>query len=809
MNSLWRDVRYGVRTLLQRPGFAAAAVLTLTLGIGANAAIFSVVNGVLLRSLPYPDPDRVVLLWEAGDGVRNNNISHLNFTDWRERQQSFESISAYLGRWGGPETIIGGSEPVRAYAVSVYRDFFTVLGVAPAVGRTFSPEESRLGTMPVAVVSYGFWQRLLGGDPHLTTKMLTIAGMSFNVIGVMPPGFSFPHDTDVWVSKEQLFQDTSSRSSHNYIGIARLKPNMTREQAQAEMTAMARRLAEEYPDDRNHNDVTVVTIKDQLTGSIRPALLVLMAVVGVVLLIACANVANLMLARALGRQKEIAIRTALGAGRWNIVRQLLTESLLLALTGGALGLLLANWIVSALIAVGPTTIPRLNEITVDGPTLAFTLGVSLVTSLLFGVVPALRVSKPDLNETLKEGGRATGGSSGLVRSALVVAEVALTLVLLVGAGLLVKSLWRVLEVNPGFNPSGVLTMQMTLPESEYSDAPRKIAFYRQLFERIRSLPGVESAGMINNLPMGGVDINGAFGIAGRPLEQSGYASFRVASPDYFRAMNIPLIRGRLFTEADHESAEPVAIISQRVAETVFRTEDPIGQRVLSTNDATSRGDFNQPDRWPRIVGIVGDVKHFGLESRDSADLYVCYMQRPRRISGMTVVVRARDEATTLAASLRQEVKAIDKNLPVSVAAMDQVFARTTATRRFNAILVGVFAALALVLSMIGLYGVMSYAVSQSTREIGIRLALGAQTGDILKLVIGNGMILSVIGVVIGLIGAFALTRLMVGLLYGVTATDALTFVVVSLLLVIVALMACYIPARRAMKVDPMVALRYE
>jgi putative ABC transport system permease protein len=352
-------------------------------------------------------------------------------------------------------------------------------------------------------------------------------------------------------------------------------------------------------------------------------------------------------------------------------------------------------------------------------------------------------------------------------------------------------------------------MQMTLPESEYSDAPRKIAFYRQLFERIRSLPGVESAGMINNLPMGGVDINGAFGIAGRPLEQSGYASFRVASPDYFRAMNIPLIRGRLFTEADHESAEPVAIISQRVAETVFRTEDPIGQRVLSTNDATSRGDFNQPDRWPRIVGIVGDVKHFGLESRDSADLYVCYMQRPRRISGMTVVVRARDEATTLAASLRQEVKAIDKNLPVSVAAMDQVFARTTATRRFNAILVGVFAALALVLSMIGLYGVMSYAVSQSTREIGIRLALGAQTGDILKLVIGNGMILSVIGVVIGLIGAFALTRLMVGLLYGVTATDALTFVVVSLLLVIVALMACYIPARRAMKVDPMVALRYE
>jgi putative ABC transport system permease protein len=385
----------------------------------------------------------------------------------------------------------------------------------------------------------------------------------------------------------------------------------------------------------------------------------------------------------------------------------------------------------------------------------------------------------------------------------------LTLVLLVGAGLLVKSLWRVLEVNPGFNPSGVLTMQASLPQSEYGDAPRKIAFYRQLFERIRSLPGVESAGMINNLPMGGVDINGAFGIAGRPPEQAGYASFRVVSPEYFRAMNIPLIRGRYFTEQDHESAEPVAIISRRVAETSFRGEDPIGQRVLSTNDASSLEEFSQFDRWPRIVGIVGDVKHFGLESRDSADLYVCYMQRPRRTGEMTLIVRAKGEPTNLTVALRQEVKAVDKNLPVSVAAMEQVFARTTANRRFNAILLSVFAALALSLAVIGLYGVMSYAVSQSTREIGIRLALGAQAGDILKLVVGHGMILSVIGLAIGLAGAFALTRLMAGLLYGVTATDSLTFAGVSLLLVIVALIACYLPARRAMKVDPMVALRYE
>jgi len=608
MQTLLQDLRYAARMLVKKPGFTLIAVATLAIGIGANAAIFSVVNGVLLRSLPYPRADELVMLWQANKTVSNNPVSHLNFVDWRSQQHSFAAISAYSGRWGGQETIIGGNEPERAYVVSVYRDFFEVLGVAPIVGRTFAPEESQPGTTPVVVVSRGFWERQLGHVSDLSNKKLTIAGISFNVIGVMPAGFSFPRDTDVWASKEQLFNDDSARSSHNFIGIARLQSGVTREQAQAEMTAIANRIVEQDPSDKNYPDAAVVSLKDQLTGSIRPALLLLLAAVGCVLLIACANVGNLMLARALGRQREMSIRTALGAGRGRIVRQLLTESLLLALVGGAVGLLLAYWLVLALIALGPTAIPRLHEISVDSRTLGFTLAISLLTSVIFGLVPALRAAKPDLSGMLKEGGRNVSTASGFVRSTLVVAEVSLTLVILVGAGLLVKSLWRVLEVNPGFNPEGVLTMQLSLPQSEYGDSKRKISFYEQLLERMRSVPGVQSTGMVNDLPMGGVDINGALLISGRPLDQAGYASFRVVSPDYFRALNIPLVRGRYFSEQDNESAEPVALISRRVAETSFANEDPIGKRVISTNDMSSHEEVNHVEKWPKIIGIVGDTR---------------------------------------------------------------------------------------------------------------------------------------------------------------------------------------------------------
>ena len=808
MGTLLQDMRYGLRMLWQRPGFTLVAALTLALGIGANTAIFSVVNGVLLRSLPYFEPDRLVVLWQASDRNPNIHVSHLNLVDWREQSRSFESFSAYSGRWGGKMTVTGGNEPERAFAVAVYQDFFKVLGVAPLVGRTFSTEDHRAGATPSVVVSYAFWQRRLSGDADLTNKTLNLGDASFNVIGVMPQNFSFPSDTDLWLAKEQLGSDTSTRSSHNFVGIARLKPDVTLEQAQTEMSAIAARLAEQYPEDNRGMGARVVSLQDQLVGSVRPALLVLLAAVGFVLLIACANVSNLLLARALGRQKEIAVRTALGASPWRIVRQLLTESLLLSLMGGALGLLLADWLMGPLVALSPESLPRLGEIGIDGRTLAFTLGVSLLTSLIFGLLPAVRFSTPDLQVALKQGGQTPTGGSSLLRSALVVSEVALTLVLLIGAGLLMKSFWRLMQTNPGFNPEHVLTMQIALPQSEYKEEQQVVAFYQQLLGRAGSVPGVEAAGMINNLPLGGVNINGGFEVEGRAREQGGYGGFRITSPGYFQAMSIPIIKGRAFTEADNESSLPVAIISERVANATFPGEDPIGKRIRSGMDARSLTDAIA-ERWMTIVGVVGDVRHSGLEGKASSELYVPYMQRPRRAFEMTVVLRTGVEPASLVPVMRGEVRAINKNLPVEFEPMERVFEKSVAGRRYNMLLLGTFAALALVLSVMGIYGVLSYTVSQNTREIGIRMALGAQSRDVLKMVVSQGMTLTMIGVSIGLLSSFALTRLMTSLLYGVTATDPLTYAVVSALLLAVALLACYIPARRATKVDPMIALRYE
>lgn len=808
MQTLWQDLRYGFRMLLQRPGFTAVAALTLALGIGANTAIFSVINGVLLRSLPFEDADRIVTLWESNGRNRQIHVSNPNLLDWRERSHSFESFSGYSGRWGGKTTVLGGSEPERAYAVAVYRDFFKVMGVKPIVGRTFSEEEHAPGSTPAVVVSYGFWQRRLGATTDLSNKKLSIEGASFNVIGVMPESFDFPTETDLWVAKEQLGEDTSSRTSHNYIGIARLKPGVSLEQAQADMNSVALNLEQQYPQDNRGQGVSVNSLQDELVGSIRPALIILFVAVGLVLLIACANVSNLLLARSISRQREIAIRTALGASHWRIVRQLLTESALLAILGGALGLLLADWLVGLLVSLSPGTIPRANEIGIDSRTFIFTLTLSLLTSLLFGLVPALRFSKPDLQDTLKQGGQTPASGSSMLRGALVVAEVALTLVLLVGAGLLTKSFWRLLEVKPGFDPDRVLTMQIALPESEFQEESQRVSFYRQLFARMENLPGVESAGMINNLPMGGVDINGQFQIEGN-AEWRGYAGFRIVSPNYFRAMGIPVLRGRAFTDADNENSQPVAIISERVANTYWPGQDPLGRRLRSQMDAKSLND-SIGNVWMTVVGVVGDVRHSGLERNASAELYVPYTQRPRRTGDMAVVMRTGNvDPSSIAASVRNEVRAINKNIPVEFEAMRQIFSRSIATRRYNMILLGAFAGIALLLALMGLYGVMSYTVTESTCEIGIRMALGAQARDILKVVIGQGLMLTLIGIGLGILGAFALTRLMTGLLYQVKATDPTTFVFVSVLLVAVSALACYIPARRATKVDPMVALRYE
>lgn len=801
MGTLLHDLRFGARMLAKRPGFTAIAALALALGIGANTAIFSVVNAVLLRPLPYPEPERLVTLWETSERSRTVHLAHLNFIDWREQSQSFAHMSAYTGRWGGPETIIGGREPERAYSVAVYRDFFATLGVEPVVGRAFAPEEHRLDAPPTVVVSYGFWQRSLGGNPNLSDKRLTIGDRTFSVVGVMPPGFSFPAETDLWMVKEQLYEETSARSAHNYIGIARLKPGVTVAQAQAEMDAIAARLAQAYPDTNANTGAAVVSLQEQIVGAARPALLVLLAAVGFVLLIACANVANLLLARSLARQKEMAIRSALGAGRSRIVRQLLTESALLSLLGGALGLLLAFWVLDLLVALSPEQLPRINEVGIDTRTLLFALMLSLLTSLLFGLAPALRVSRPELQEALKEGGRSASAGSGRLRNLLVVSEVALTLVLLVSAGLLLKSFWQLLSVDPGFNPENVMTMQVSLPRAAYTEEHQTIAFHRQLLERIEALPGVEAAGVINNLPLSGVDINGGFEVEGEP-DREGYAGFRIVSPGYFSALSIPLIRGRLFNAQDNESGMPVALISQRAANRVWPGEDPVGKRIRSGMD--KRGEV-----WTTIIGIVGDVRHRGLDARESADLYVPYAQRPGRARDMTVVARASGDPARLISALREQAQSLDRNLPVSFAPMPQVFARSVADRRYSMLLLGVFAGVALLLSLMGIYGVMSYLVTERTREIGIRLALGAPRAHIMRLILSQGMLLACAGVGIGLAAASALTRVMASLLFGVSATDPATFAAIALLLVFTALLACYIPARRATKVDPMEALRYE
>ncbi|MCI0490618.1 MAG: ABC transporter permease [Blastocatellia bacterium] len=803
MEALWKDLRFSIRMLLKKPGFASVAALTLAMGIGANTAIFSVVNGVLLRPLPYKDPDRLAMLWETTGRSREVNVSHLNFIDWREQSRSFEYMAAYTGRWGGPATVIGGTEPERAYVSGVYRDFFSALGVTAAVGRTFLAEEHRPGANPVVVVSYGFWQRRLGGDRNLADKKLTVYGTSFDVVGVLPQGFSFPDGTDLWAPSE-LFEDTSARSAHNYEVIARLKPGVTFAEAQAEMATIGRQLEQQYPDTNEGTSVAVVSLHEQLVGDARPALLVLLAAVGFVLLIACANVANLLLARALGRQKEMAIRLALGAGRSRIIRQLLTESLMLSLVGGALGLLLAFWLVGILIALGPGDIPRIDEIGIDGRALAYTLGLCLLTSLLFGLVPALRASRPDLHDSLKAGGRSSGAGAGRqgLRHLLVVAEITLTVVLLIGAGLLTKSFWNLLQVDAGFDPEQVLIMRMSLPSSEYREGHQTAGFYREALFLISSLPGVEAAGAINNLPLAGVNLNGQVEIEGKPDER-GSAGYRIVSPGYFSAMSIPLIKGRMLAEQDNENAPPVALINRSMADRSWAGEDPIGKRFRTGGMDSKR------DIWVSIIGVVGDVKHRGVDAEARPEYYLPYLQRPGRAREMTVAVRTSGDPSAMVSAVRGQVQAVDKNLPVSFEEMQQVFSGSIADRRYNMLLLGAFAGAALLLSMMGIYGVMSYAVSERTQEIGIRQALGAGRIDILRLIMGRGIVLAVAGVIAGLGAALAVTRLMAGLLFGVSATDPMIFVAVSALLILVALLACYVPARRATRVDPMVALRYE
>ncbi len=809
LETMWQDLRYGARVLLKNPGFTLIAVVTLSLGIGANTAIFSVVNAVLLRPLPFENPDQLVMIWQTNPerGILQDLVSSPNLHDWQQQSRTFGQIAAFNPRGF---SLTGTDEPEQLPGTFVSVELFPMLGASPLLGRNFLPDEGRPGGNRAVIISFALWQRRFGGDPNLVGKSLTLNDAIYTVVGIMPAKFQFPIQGQFPIPVSEVWAPLAidpaqvNRGDRGLFTIGRLQPGVSIEEAQAEMDTIAQRLAEQYPDSNRGIGVHIVGYHQQLTGNLRAALLILLGAVVFVLLIACANVANLLLARAATRQRELAIRTALGAGRSRLMRQLLTESVLLSLLGGALGLALALWNFNAIVAALPAHMPRAAEIQIDRQVLVFTFAVAVMTAVIFGLVPALQASSLNLNEALKEsGGKGTGGFvRHRVRSLLVVTEVALALVLLVGAGLLIKSFHRMQQVNAGFNPENVLSVPVVIPQSRYPDGNARAAFINRIMEKMKALPGVQAVAGVTILPLSGEYSSASFIVEGQTVSPEGrnVANMRAATPDYFRVMGIPIIKGRGFTEQDHSDAPTVVIINESFERLYFPDEEPIGKRVISP--ASSNG-------IPMtIVGVVGDVRNGGPEDEPRPEFYYSYFQNPIRF--MFMAIRTSAEPAGLIPAIRREIWSEDKDLPLaSISTLEQMLSKTTAQRRFNLLLLGLFSGLAFVLAVVGIYGVVSYAVTQRTHEIGLRLALGAQPGDVRKLVIRQGMIPVVTGIAIGLSGALALTRLMKSLLFGVSATDPLTFVGLSLLLVVVALVACWIPAGRATKVDPMVALRYE
>ena len=807
MHTLWQDIRFAVRMLLKNWSVTAIIVVVLALGIGANTAIFSVVNAALLRPLPYAEPDKLVRLSEDTPQVPQMSISYPNFLDWREQNKVFSGIAAMQFR---SLNLTGKDEPERLAGRAVSAELFDVLGVKPVLGRSFAAEEDHQGANPVCIISHGLWERRFGSDPTLVGKQITMSGASYTVIGVLPASYAFGTPTDVFVPIGLRADEMKERSSHPGIyAVARLKPGVTVETARAELIAMASRISEQYG--MKGNSATLTPLNEAFVGDIRTTLLILLGAVGFVLAIACANVANLLLARAATRQKEMAIRTALGAGRIRIVRQLLTESLLLSILGGMIGVLLAVWGVDFLRSASADSLPPTAVIKMDGRVLLFTLLVSLVTGIIFGLAPALAAAKAELHDTLKEGGRSStaGGRRSWLRSTLVVTEVALSLVLLIGAGLLVRSFVRILDTDPGFKPQNLLTMQLAR-NAEKDDGPKVLAFFNNLTGRIAGLPGVESAAFSFGLPLAQA-ADTSFGIVGRPKPELGkqpQTMLYITSPDYLRAMGIRLVKGRFFTAQDTQRSPRVAVIDETFARQQFPNGDALGQYLAGDGKAN-------PDA--EIVGVVAHVKHFGLDAveRVQPQLYLPFNQAPDEMlpslaSRMNLVIRTPADPLNLTAAVRSQVQSLDPNQPVyNVSTMEQTLDQSLVTQRLSMMLLAFLASLALILAAVGIYGVMSYAVTQRTHEIGIRMAIGAQRRDVFKMVIARGMMLTLIGVGVGLVGAFALTRLMATMLYGVEPTDPATFVSIGVLLIGVALLACYVPGRRATKVDPLVALRYE
>jgi putative ABC transport system permease protein len=813
METLFQDIRFGYRMLRKAPAFTIVAVIVLALGIGANTAIFSVVNAVLLRPLPFQDPDRLVQVWhvpppKSFPGISKFEVSPANYLDWASQSHSFEGMAIY---GYANYNLTGKGEPESISAIRVSPEFFSVLRARPMLGRTFAPEENETGHGQVVVLSQPFWQTHFASDPNIVGQTISLNSQSYTVVGVMPARFTFPTSSDpksqpqLWTPLAWTDEERTVRGDHNYNVIARLQPGSDVKQTQAEMNTISSRLEQQYPADDKGWGAIVVPLRDELVGNVRPALLILLGAVAFVLLIACANVANLILVKVLARKKEIAIRTALGASSVRVLRQVLSETLMLSLAGGALGLVVAHFGVGLIVAFLAQKLPRAADIAVDGWVLAFTLAISLLTGLIAGLVPAFRATKTNLNDALKQGlGRTDADSGGSrTRSLLVVSEIALSLVLLTGAGLMIRSMSRLRDVDPGLDSHNVLTMSLELSRVKYAQSVQQVAFFDQLLQRVRGLPGVESAGAIDSLPLGDGGSTQPIAAEGRPvvaMAEQPEVAVRAIEPGFTHTMRIPVLQGRAFNSADTADRPAVILISQSMAKRIWPGENPLGKHVTLT--------FS-PEKSREVVGVVGDVKQDGLDVIEpAATLYAPVAQYPRPY--LSLVVRTTAPPSTIVSAIANAVHEVDREQPVlDVITMDEILAGSLSHQRFNMLLLAAFSGLALLLAAIGIYSVLSYSVRRRVREIGVRMALGADRGDVLRMILGQGARLALIGAAIGILAAFGLTRLLASQLFGVTATDPITFLSVATLIVLVALVACYVPARRATKIDPMVALRYE
>jgi putative ABC transport system permease protein len=825
MDTFLKDIKYNLRMLRRSPGFTIVAVVAIALGIGATTAIFSVAYAVALRPLPYKEPDRLVKIWldMQKHGIPKNWISEPELLDLKEHAQSFESIAAYSSGSGSGMNLTGNGNPERVTAALASADFFPVLGVQPVIGRGFTQDEDQPGKNRVVVLSHGLWQRRFASDPGIVNSDISLNGTNYTILGVMPEGFAFPEAVDIWAPLAIDRANIRNRGSHYLEVLGRLRPGVSFEQMQSEMATIGQTLSEQYPDYYDGGlTFLLIPLQTEVVGNIKPVIILLAVAVGLVLLIACFNVANMLLARATVREKEIALRAALGAGRARLVRQLLTESVLLAIIGGAIGVSLAFVGVRLFAAFGPREIPRINEIGVDSTVLVFSILIIVLTGILFGLAPALHISKPDLNNALKEGGRGSTGRRHYLRNILVVGEIAFALMLLITAGLTMRSFQQLLELDLGFRADKVMTMRLTLPQAKYQDNAKVAGFYRQLVENVKAAPGIEAAGIISQLPLSGSYSSGTTIVADTaasekvPRNDMGMpfleADRRVVSAGYFTSLGAELIEGRLLDERDDANAAKVVVVDEKFARTFWPGASALGKRVVA-------GGTPQDVQYAEIVGVVGHIHHYGTNREGQAQayfpegreqIYFPYAQRPAMPRTMFLAVRTPGDPKSALGSIRSQVQALDPDLPVyEEKTMGQLISSAVAQPRLNLILMAVFAGAALVLAAVGIYGVMSYSVTQRTHEIGIRMALGASSRDVLGMIVRQGMMLSSGGIALGLVGAFWGTGLLSSLLYGISATDPMTFIVISAILAGVALTACFIPAQRATRVDPMIALRHE